>query len=547
MNQQADFPRHPPEAGASLGGMLDNMARQRGSHPAILYFDERISYAELRERAREAALALLALGVKRGDRVGALLANQPEWMVMCFAAAYVGATFVPLNTWYKKAELGWTLRHCGVSLLVMVSKFLNQDFGAMVRDIVPELDTASPGELHAASLPELRTVVVLGEPLRGALTWKAFLGAGPSVGGVALEQAISAVSEADPAFILYTSGSLAEPKGVLLNHGGVVQNGFLMGERRDIVADDRVWLGSPLFYGLGATNAMPVALTHGATLVLQGSFDARTAIEVIEASEATVYYGTGNMTRAILDHPDYRQSRIGSLEKGNAGTMTEYKRMTLVEMGVSRACPAYGLTESYGNATVGMADDPLDAKLRTNGRPLPGTEMRIVDPRTHEPLAAGEIGLVLLRGHTTPGYYGNPEETRKALRPDGYFDTGDLGLLDAEGRFVFHSRLKEVIKSGGINVSPLEIEQLLVQHPHVRDAYVVGVSDAVRGERIVAFIDADRKLPEDEMKQFVKERVASFKVPHHVLFRSETQLPRMASGKVAKYKLIEEAKRELGI
>jgi fatty-acyl-CoA synthase len=537
----------PRPAAATLGGVLDEMAATRGAHPAVIHFGETISYRELQQRAREAARALLALGVKRGDRVGALLGNQPEWMVMCFAAAYVGATFVPLNTWYKKTELAWTLRHCEVSVLVTLSRFLNQNFAAMLQELAPDPAQGRGAAWHAAALPTLRTVVMLENPLPGALGWRDFIAAGSAMPEAAVQAAAATVTERDHAFILYTSGSLAEPKGVLLNHGGVVQNGFSMGDRRAVNADDRVWLGSPLFYGLGATNAMPVALTHGATLVLQGSFDAGAAIDVIAATGATVYYGTGNMTRAILDHPNYRQSRIGSLKKGNAGTMTEYKRLTLVEMGISQACPAYGLTESYGNATVGMADDPLEAKLATSGRPLPGTELLIVDPVSQAPVAPGQLGLVLLRGHTTPGYYGNPEETARALRPDGYFDTGDLGSLDAQGRFVFHSRLKEVIKSGGINVSPIEVEQLLVQHPHVRDAYVVGVSDAARGELIVAFVDAERRVPENELKAFVKERVASFKVPHHVLFRTESQLPRLASGKVAKYKLVEEAKRELGL
>jgi fatty-acyl-CoA synthase len=221
--------------------------------------------------------------------------------------------------------------------------------------------------------------------------------------------------------------------------------------------------------------------------------------------------------------------------------------MTLVEMGVKLACPAYGLTESYGNATVGMADDPLEVKLQTSGRPLPGVELLIVDPATSAPLAQGQVGLVLLRGFTTPGYHGSAEETRKALRPDGFFDTGDLGSLDREGRFVFHARLKEVIKSGGINVSPMEVEQLLVQHPHVRDAHVVGVAHPVRGELIVAFVDADCVLPERELRDFVKELAASFKAPHHVLFRTEAQLPRLASGKVAKHRLVEEARQELGL
>jgi fatty-acyl-CoA synthase len=253
------------------------------------------------------------------------------------------------------------------------------------------------------------------------------------------------------------------------------------------------------------------------------------------------------MTRGIYDHPDYSQAKIGTLKKGNAGTVAEYKRLTLVEMGIRQAVPAYGLTETYGNATVGEADDPLEAKIATNGRPLPGMEMIIVDPATGRRLPQGETGLVLIRGYTTPGYLNNPEETAKALRPDGFFDTGDLGSFDADGRFLFSSRLKEVIKSGGINISPVEVEQLLAGHPDVRDAYVVGVGDPVKGELVVAFVDASGPVTEQALRDFVKEQAAAFKTPHHVLFRSEAELPRLASGKVAKYRLAEEARRELGL
>ena len=368
----------------------------------------------------------------------------------------------------------------------------------------------------------------------GALGWQDFRAHGRTVSTDAFRERAANVRETDAAFILYTSGSLAEPKGVLLNHGGVIGNAHGMGERRAIVSEDRIWLGSPLFYGLGATNALPIALTRGAALVLQGSFEAGAAITAINSSQATVWYGTGNMARAILDHPDYSQKKIGSLKKGNAGTMAEYKRRQDHPLGGA-------------SATVGNHDDPLEAKLHTAGTPLPGFELRIVDPTTFAPVTPGQVGLVLLRGYTTPGYFANPEETMRALRPDGFFDTGDLGHLDSDGRFVFHSRLKEVIKSGGINVSPIEVEQLLVQHPHVRDAHVVGVADSVRGELIVAFVDATHPTSEIDLRNFVKERAASFKVPHHVFFRNEHQLPRLASGKVAKFRLAEEAKHELGL
>jgi len=532
--------------GNRLAAVLDFHAARAPDHPAILHGGRAIGYAELQHLSREAAASLLALGIGRGDHVGVLLGNEPEWVVMAFAASYVGATLVPLNTWYKEAELAWTLRHCGLKLLVSATRFLKADYLSLLHKMVPEALDAKPGAIRSEAFPALRSLFFVGEAPARVPGWADFMALGRGAGDGALAGAMAAVTGADPAFILYTSGSTAEPKGVILAHQGLVANGFELGVRRGIVAEDRVWLGSPLFYGLGAANALPATLTHGATLVLQDHFEAGRAISVIEETGSTVYYGTGNMTRAMLDHPDYAQRRVGTLQKGNAGTVTEYKRLTLVEMGIKGAVPAYGLTESYGNATVGWPDDPLEAKLETSGTPLPGMELRIVDPATGADLPQGEVGLVLLRGHTTPGYLHNPDETARALRPDGFFDTGDLGRLDADGRFIFHSRLKEVIKSGGINVSPVEVEQLIASHPGVRDAYVVGVGDPVKGERVVAFVDAADALTEAEVKAFVKERAASFKVPHHVFFRSEEQLPRLASGKVAKYRLAEEARQELG-
>jgi fatty-acyl-CoA synthase len=532
-------------AGRTLAEVLAEQAAARPTADALFHGDRRWTYAELFQQAEQAARALLAQGVTPGDRVGALLGNDPEWLQMALGASMIGATFVPLNTWYKSTELAWTLRHCGLKLVVSATRFLKTDYRALFAEVLPRLKTE--GRLPDPAFPDLASLVFLEDAPAGCLEWPEFLRAGENVSGEALGLVRRAVSPDSTAFVLYTSGSTAEPKGVRLNHRGVVENGFQLGRRRDITADDRVWLGSPLFYGLGATNALPAALTAGAALVLQGHFDAGSALDAIERSRATVFYGTGNMTRAMLDHPDFARRRVGSLQKGNAGTVAEYKRLTLVEMGISKAVPAYGLTETYGNATVGEVDDDIETKVATNGRPLPDMEMIIVDPITGDRLGAGETGLVLIRGHTTPGYLNNATETAKALRSDGFFDTGDLGSFDADGRFVFHSRLKEVLKSGGINVSPVEVEQLLASHPDVRDAYVVGVSDPVQGEKIVAFVDASSPVGEEALKAYVKARAASFKTPHHVLFRGESQLPRLASGKVAKYRLAEEARRELGL
>ena len=236
--------------------MLDVIADSRPSSPAVFYQGDVLSYGDLRQQAREAARGLLALGVTRGDRVGVLLGNQPEWLVMCFAAAYVGATFVPLNTWYKRTELAWTLRHCELSILVFAPRFINQNFAAMFSELIPDLSKADPSLLRSPEFPRLRALVALGEDVPGTMRWTEFLSGASSVSSTTLAAASARVAGEDFAFILYTSGSLAEPKGVLLNHRSALENGFDMGERRAIIADDRIWLGSPLFYGLGATNAL---------------------------------------------------------------------------------------------------------------------------------------------------------------------------------------------------------------------------------------------------------------------------------------------------
>lgn len=533
--------------GNTLASVLEEKALAAPAHPAILFENRSISYGELLERTTQVAKALIARGVRRGDRIGVLIGNDPDWVVMAMAASMLGVGFAPLNTWYKKNELGWIIRHCNLSLVVCVRQFLKTDYGRLFTELIPELNAAAPDDLRTQAWPTLRNIVFIGEPVPGGMDWPTFLRGADSISGPALLAARSLVAPDTTAFILYTSGSTAEPKGVLLNHRGVVSNGFDIGQRRGIVADDRVWIGTSLFYALGATNALPATITAGATMVLQGYFEPGTAIDVVRRTGSTVYYGTGNMTRAMLDHPDYTIRKVGSLKKGNAGTVAEYKRLALVEMQITGAATAYGLTETYGNATVGMMDEPLEIKLSTNGCALPGMELIIVDPVSGTPLPRGETGLVLVRGHTTPGYLEASGGINVPHRSDGFFDTGDLGSLDSDGRMIFHSRLKEVIKSSGINVSPVEVEQLLAGHPDVRDAYVVGVGHPVRGELIVAFVDVLNPVSESSLREYLRERAASFKVPHHILFRRDEQLPRLGSGKVAKHKLSIEARLELGL
>jgi fatty-acyl-CoA synthase len=530
----------------TIGGLVDEVVAEHGDKVAVVHGAQHLTYRALQEQSRAAARALLALGVRRGDRVACLISNRPEWIVTCVAAARIGATFVPLNTWYRPDELRWTMVHTGAAVLVAEPTFLKRDYAGDLAAIDPGIAEGTPGELHLDTMPALRGVVFLAGQLAGAFGWDEFLARGTTVSDETLGAAEGAVDPDDPLFVLYTSGSTADPKGVVLHHRGIVENGFGIGERRGLDLTDRIWLGSPLFYGLGAANCLPAFLTHAATLVLQGHFDAATAIEVIERERCTVFYGMSNMIRMIHEDPAYAPERVRSLTKGTAGISVAERRILIEDMGVSRATASYGATELYGNCFGGRPDDPLSSKYETCGYPLPGFEFRVVDPATFADLPPGEAGLLLVRGHVTSHYFGNPEETRSAFVDGGFYNTGDLGFFDAEGYFRYHSRQKEMIKVGGINVSPVEVEQILLRHPQIREASVVGVPDPARGEAMVAVLAVTGELAAADVRTYMRDTAASFKTPTEVLIRPDDWVPRTATGKVAKQVLKEKVITELG-
>lgn len=531
----------------TLGGLLDEQAVRYGGGPAIMFEGRSWTFSETRERVREVAKGLIALGISHGDKVALLMGNRPEWIWTCFAAATIGATLCPMNTWYKRDELDYGLRHCEASVLVAVDRFIKRNYIEDLVELMPELPTTTPGEAAFERYPNLKNVVVLGDEAHpGTLGFEPLRSLGEAISEDELDAAASKVEPDDICYILYTSGSTAAPKAVLLQHRGAIENCFQIGERQHMTSDDRLWLVVPLFYGLASVNALPAAFTHGACVVLQEYFDAGHALEVIERHRCTIYYGLGNITRSLLDHPNFSRRDVSSLMKGVTGFSPEDKRLAIENLGVTSCCSIYGLTESYGNCAVSDAYDPLEVKLTTQGKPLPGWDFKIIDPDTGERLPGGQVGHVHIKGYTTLGYFKDDESTREAFDPEGYFVTGDMGSISEEGYFTFHSRSKDLIKTGGINVSPLEVEQILELHPLVRQAHVLGVPDPVKHEVIVAVVESSGDVSEEEIRSFVHERASSFKVPHHVFFRSEEEIPRLSSGKVAKIELREWAEKELG-
>jgi fatty-acyl-CoA synthase len=531
---------------ATLGDLVDELAAATPTAPAVVFGDERLDYADLRRRVDDFARALLAAGIRRGDRVALLVSNRPEWIIAAHAGAKIGAIVAAISTFSTAREIAWSLEHCGASAMVMVPEFRGRRFLEALRGICPELDHDTAGSLQSARLPALRSVVVLEGDAGGAsLTIGDFLARGSAIDASALAAAQAAVSPEDICYILYTSGSTASPKGVTLAHGPLITNAFEIGERQHLCATDRLWLAVPLFWSFGSANALPAIMTHGGCVVLQESFESGEALALIERERCSVYYGMPNMARALLEHPAHPGRRLGAMRTGLTIGPPEDMALTIKATGAENLCNVYGSTETYGNCAVADADDPLPVRLNSQGLPLPGMTIRAVDAVTRRPLPQGEIGELAVRGRVTPGYFQAPELDAETFH-DGYFLTGDLGSIDADGRVRFRGRLKEMIKTGGINVAPLEVEHVLLQHPDIVQAYVVGVPDAAKGEAVAAAIELRAGTPTDTagIIAFCRERLASYKVPTRLAVRTAAEFPRTATGKIHKPGLRQELSTE---
>jgi fatty-acyl-CoA synthase len=526
-----------------LGDLLDEMAAVTPGAEALVFRDQRLDYAGLKARADTFARALLAIGVKHGDRVALLVTNRPEWLITAFAAAKIGAITAAISTFSTPRELAWALDNSGASVLITLESFRGRHFLDALRDLCPELQQSTPEDLGSARFPYLRSIVVIGDRApNGVFTQPQFLARSTAVDMSILVAAQRKVRPEDICYILYTSGSTAAPKGVTLAHGPLIVNGFDIGERMHLSATDRLWLAVPLFWSFGSVNAVPAIMTHGGCIVLQESFEAGEALALIERECCSVYYGMANMARAIRDHPDHPGRRLGRMRTGLTIGPPEDIAMSIAALGATELCNVYGSTETYGNCAVTDAHDPLPVRLHTQGRPLPGMTIRVVDPVTRQAQPSGEVGELAVSGYVTPGYYRAPELDAAAFGREGQFLTGDLGSIEADGFVRFRGRLKEMIKTGGINVAPREVEEVLLQHPDIVQAYVVGVPDQAKGEVVAAAVELRTGAANDTaaIVRFCRERLASYKVPTRLVFRSADALPRTPTGKIHKPSLTEE-------
>jgi fatty-acyl-CoA synthase len=457
----------------TLADLLFEQAARYGDAPAVIGGERTLSYADLARRAGGIAAGLRGLGVRRGDRVGLLVNNRPEWLEAFFGATMLGAVVVTLSTWSKRDELGFLLADSDVHVLIALDRFGDQNFADDLHALI-----------RSGDYPRLRDVVLLGDA--GAFRAYADIAAAAPTGRLPPGEGPRA---ADDAVIIYTSGSSSRPKAVPLTHDGIVENGFNIGERQGYGPGDSVLLAPPLFWSFGCANAMSAVLTHGAALVLQPRFEAGEAIALIERHRCTALYTLPSITAAIVSHATFRPDRVASLRTGLTIGSSQDVIAAATQLGAREICNVYGQTESYGNCCVTPHHWPLEKRAQCQGPPLPGVEIRIAHPETGASLPPGEVGLIEVRGYVLRAYLGSSaSQTAAALTPDGFFRTGDSGHLTEAGEMVFAGRVSEMIKKGGINISPAEVEDVLMRHPDVAQVGVVGVPDRQQGELLAAFV-----------------------------------------------------------
>ena len=531
----------------TLREILADTVGARGDADAIVTEGARLSYRQLADEAWQVAKAMHALGLRRGDLAGVLMGNDEKWLALFYGAALLGVVTVPVNTRFKASELAFCLKQADCKALFLADRFLKIDFAAALREAEPAVDARLPG----VRLPLLERVIVAGDDVpQGALRWNAFRALAGEVSDAAIREAAGEVKPDDLLLIQFTSGTTAYPKGVMLTHDNMLGNARAAGARIGVRAEDRYFNCRPFFHVAGTTLSALVALVYGACIVTLPTFEAGAALALMARERCTLISGNDTLFQLLMSHADFDRSKL-RLRGGWAAAGPETMRKIVDVLGAHGICAAYGLSEASPN--VVMSDYRDDPELRIAGlaKPHDGVELRIADPDTNASLPLDTQGEIQVRGwNVMRGYYNNPEATATVFTADGWLRTGDLGRLTPEGRLRMSGRLKDVFRVGGENVAPAEVEEVLLSHPAVATAQVIGVPDARLGEVPAAYVTlrAGAAASEVELAAFMTARCANFRVPRYLRIVPDFEAIGMtASGKVQKTKLREHALRELGL
>ncbi len=533
----------------TIGALLEQRAREFPDLDAVVYPHQGIrwSWREFDELCDRAARGFMAMGIRKGDHVAIWATNHPEWLVCQFATAKIGAVLVTVNTNYKIFEAEYLLKQSDSTTLVLIEGFKDSDYAGIIGQLCPELEGSEPGRLRSERFPYLKNVVMIGERRKpGMYLFDDLYAMADAVSVEQLRERESTLDAHDVINMQYTSGTTGFPKGVMLTHYNIINDGKMIGDCMKFTERDRLCIPVPLFHCFGCVLGVMASVTHGATMVMVHYFQPVPVMQAIQMERCTAVHGVPTMFIAMLEHKDFANYDYSSLRTGiMAGSPCPIAVMKRVvsDMGASEITIAYGQTESSPVVTQTRTHDPLEKRVSTVGQMLPNMEVKIVHPETWADLPPNTQGEIVARGFMVmKGYYKMPEATRLAIDENGWLHTGDLGMMDEDGYFKITGRLKDMIIRGGENIYPREIEEFLYTHPAVKDVQVVGVPDKVYGEEVMAFVIPKEgiEITGEELVQYTRERLSRHKAPRYVQFVHE--YPMTASGKIQKYIL-----REMGV
>ena len=531
----------------TIGQWLEYWAEKTPDKEYIVYSDRnlRFTWKQFNERVDNMAKGLMAIGVKPGSHLGIWATNVPDWLTFLYAGAKIGAVVITINTNYKQHELEYLAENSDLDTLCITEGVFDGSYVDMTYEMFPELKTSQRGYAESPRFPKLKNVVFIGqEKYRGMYNTAEILLLGKNVQDELFIETKNSVSCHDVVNMQYTSGTTGFPKGVMLTHYNVVNNGYFTGEGMGYTAEDKLCICVPLFHCFGVTLATMCCLTHGATQVMVERFDPLTVLASVHKERCTVLYGVPTMFIAELNHPMFSMFDVSSLRTGiMAGALCpiELMRKVTEDLHITHITSVYGLTESSPGMTHSVLEDSFEKRCTTVGKEYPHTEVKILNPETGEECDIEEQGEVCCRGYLVmKGYYKNPQATAEVIDKDGWLHSGDLGIKDKDGYYRITGRIKDMIIRGGENIYPREVEEFLYHLEGVKDVQVAGIPSDKYGEEVGAFIilhDGVKELLIEDVKEFCRGKISRHKIPKYVLFVKE--YPLTGSGKIQKYKLKE--------
>ncbi|MDY0387468.1 MAG: AMP-binding protein [Methanolobus sp.] len=533
-----------PFTNDTVGGFFEKQVMNNPDKEFMIYPDRdlRFTYKEFNERVNMLAKGLIELGIGKDDKVGIWATNVPDWLTFMFATSKIGAILVTINTAYKTHEVEYIMKQADLKAIAIIDGFRDVNYINTIYELVPELKTQSRGNLKSEKFPYLKSVIFIGqEKHRGMYSTRELFLLGDQTSDEKIHDIMKTLDTHDVINMQYTSGTTGFPKGVMLTHYNILNNGYYIGERQKFTEEDIVCLPVPLFHCFGIVLGVLATLTHAGTLVIIELFDPLLVLAAVQKEKCTALYGVPTMFIAEFSHPMFEMFDLSSLRTGiMAGSPCPIEAMKRVmnDMNCKDITIAYGLTEASPVFTQTSTDDPIERRVSTVGTALPNIEVKIVDPETGETVGPNVQGEICCRGYNVmKGYYKMPEMTDMAIDKEGWLHSGDLATVDEEGYYRITGRIKDMIIRGGENIYPREIEEFLFTVPGIRSAQVVGIPDEKYGEIIGAFVISEgvNELTEEDIRDYSIAKIARYKVPKHVFFVDE--YPLTASGKVQKFKL----------